>query len=242
MSDNKGNIEFYQSPNGDLQPDVKLHDDTVWLTQDQMTMLFDRDKSTISRHIKKIFSEEELTPESVVAKYATTASDGKTYQVEYYNLDVIISVGYRVKSKQGTQFRIWATNVLKDHLRKGYSLNTRRLQQYGADIKSLMSLLENAVGKYALAEPEAEEMIKIIRHYVSSFSLLQQYDEQTLKEPKGIKPSQTIQAEEARHAVAGLKAELIKRGEASDLFGKERGDSFAAIIGNIEQTFDGAPL
>ena len=105
--------------------------DTVWLSIDQMAELFQRDKSTISRHIKNIFSEGELVRESVVANFATTASDGKTYQVDYYNLDVIISVGYRVKSKRGTQFRIWATNILKEYMRKGFALDDERLKNLG---------------------------------------------------------------------------------------------------------------
>jgi len=122
-----GKIILYQSEDGHTSMDVHLKDETVWLTLNQMAELLDRDKSVISRHLGNVFQTGELAREAVVAKNATTASDGKTYQVDYYNLDAIISVGYRVNSKRGTQFRIWATTILKDHLVRGYSLNQRRL-------------------------------------------------------------------------------------------------------------------
>ena len=118
-------IVIYQTDDGNTNIDVRLENETVWLSLDLMSDLFQRDKSTVSRHIKNIFSEGELVRKSVVANYATTASDGKTYNVEYFNLDVIISVGYRVKSKRGTQFRIWANRVLKDYLVKGYAVNEK---------------------------------------------------------------------------------------------------------------------
>ncbi len=127
----QGEIIIYQSENGNTIIDVRMENDTVWLTLDQMSALFQRDKSTISRHIKNIFNEGELIRNSVVANFATTASDGKTYQVDYYNLDVIISVGYRVKSIIGTQFRIWATERLKEYMIKGFTMDDERLKGYG---------------------------------------------------------------------------------------------------------------
>ncbi len=127
----KSNIIIYTTEDGMTKIETTFDEDTVWLSIDQMAELFQRDKSTISRHIKNIFSEGELERESVVANFATTAADGKTYQVDYYNLDVIISVGYRVKSNRGTQFRIWAPNILKEHLRKGFALDYERLKNLG---------------------------------------------------------------------------------------------------------------
>ncbi|MEC4184217.1 RhuM family protein [Adlercreutzia sp. R21] len=121
-------IEIYESPDGDIRLNVQLEDETVWLSLDQMALLFGRDKSTISRHLKNTFEEKELEREAVVAKYATTAQDGKVYQVDHYNLDVIISVGYRVKSQQGVRFRQWATRVLKEYAVKGFALDDRRLK------------------------------------------------------------------------------------------------------------------
>ena len=127
----KSNIVIYTTEDGLTKIETTFDEDTVWLSIDQMAELFQRNKSTISRHIKNIFSEGELMRESVVANFATTASDGKKYQVDYYNLDVIISVGYRVKSKRGTQFRIWATNILKEYMRKGFALDDERLKNLG---------------------------------------------------------------------------------------------------------------
>ena len=128
MKANNDQMLIYQSEDGSIKIDVRFEQDTVWLTQAQMCMLFGRDKSTISRHIKNVFEEGELDISSVVAEYATTATDGKVYQVDYYNLDVIISVGYRVKSQQGTQFRIWATQRLKEYIIKGFVLNDERFK------------------------------------------------------------------------------------------------------------------
>ena len=130
-NNNTQEIIIYQTDDGAVKIDVKMTDDTVWLSLDLMAELFQRDKSTISRHIKNIFNEGELSHDSVVANFATTAADGKTYQVEYYNLDVIISVGYRVKSQRGTQFRIWATKRLNEYIRKGFTLDDARLKKLG---------------------------------------------------------------------------------------------------------------
>ena len=131
--DNKrhGEMLVYQTEDGLTKIDVNMQSETVWLSLDQMADLFQRDKSTISRHIKNIFDEGELDRNSVVANFATTAADGKTYQVDYYNLDVIISVGYRVKSQRGVQFRIWATNVLKEYIKKGFAMDDDRLKELG---------------------------------------------------------------------------------------------------------------
>jgi len=129
--DNKGEVIIYQTEDGLSKFEVNLNNETVWLSIDQMSELFQRDKSTISRHIKNIFEEGELIRDSVVANFATTASDDKTYNVEYFNLDVIISVGYRVKSKRGTQFRIWANSVLKEYIIKGFAMDDDRLKGNG---------------------------------------------------------------------------------------------------------------
>ena len=129
--DNYGEILIYQTEDGLTKIDVNIHDETVWLSIDQTAELFQRDKSTISRHIKNVFQDGELVRNSVVANFATTASDGKTYQVDYYNLDVIISVGYRVKSQRSVQFRIWATSILKEYIKKGFAMDDNRLKELG---------------------------------------------------------------------------------------------------------------
>ena len=142
-SENRGEIIIYKEPRGKAAIDVKLQEETVWLSQDQMTRLFDKNKRTISEHIRNVFKEKELHEKSVVRKFRTTARDGKSYEVTYYNLDVIISVGYRVKSKNGTQFRIWATRVLREHLVKGFTVNERRLKELHQAAHLLYFLVKN---------------------------------------------------------------------------------------------------
>ncbi|MHA1540628.1 MAG: RhuM family protein [Alphaproteobacteria bacterium] len=238
----KGSVQFYKTKNGDLQLDVKLQNETVWLSQGQMSKLFDKNKSTISRHINNVFREGELEENSVVAKYATTGTDGKSYQVEYYNLDVIISVGYRVKSQRGTQFRIWATSILKNHIKQGYSLYTRKLEQQGIDVNALIKLLEKAFNRKALQTSETSEILNIIQRYSSTFNVLFRYDKDELGNIKGSPPSIELKISDAKKAITSLKNELLKKGEATDLFGKERADIFTSIIGNIEQSFGGQLL
>lgn len=241
----QNDIEFYTSDDGHLKIDVTVQDESVWLTLNQIAKLFGRDKSVISRHIKNIFDTEELEKESTVAKNATVQKEGNrdvARDVDFYNLDLILSVGYRVNSKQGTQFRKWATSVLKDHLLKGYTLNQKRLEQQGKDFQNLTSLLEHSVKKYELGSPEAIEMISIIKSYAYSFTLLQQYDEQTIQAPKGTIPHKELSIHDARHLIQEFKTTLMKKGEATSLFGNEKDNSFEAIIGNIKQTFGGEYL
>lgn len=176
---NYGEILIYQTEDGLTKINVNMQDETVWLSLDQMAELFQRDKSTVSRHIKNVFEDGELTREAVVANFATTASDGKTYQVDYYNLDVIISVGYRVKSQRGVQFRIWATNVLKEYMIKGFAMDDERLKGNGGgsywkelldrirDIRSSEKVLYRQVlDLYATSvdyDPHSEESIKFFK-------------------------------------------------------------------------------
>lgn len=166
MNDSK--IEIYQIENGKTEISVKLENESVWLNLNQMLELFQRDKSVISRHINNIFKEKELEKESVVAKNATTAKDGKIYQVDYYNLDVIISVGYRIKSKRGTQFRIWASKILKDYLVKGFSLNEKRLVHQNEQLRELqesVKILGNVLNYKELSNTESVGLLKIISEY-----------------------------------------------------------------------------
>jgi len=239
----KNPVEIYQSADGQVELDVSLRDETVWLTQSQLVELFKRDKSVISRHINNIFREGELERESVVAKNATTARDQKQYYVDYYNLDVIISVGYRIKSNRGVQFRQWATKTLKQHLVKGYTLNQQRLQNLGADMEQLMDLTQHTLLRHELVSPEGLQLTKLIGDYARSWTLIQAYDEQSLEQPesKSDQPVVLLQ-KEALSAIGQLKTELIKREEASDLFGQLTTNGLDSALGAIEQTFDGNPL
>jgi Virulence protein RhuM family len=166
--DGNGNIIFYQTESGNSQIEVKLENDTVWLSLTQLAVLFDRDKSVISKHLSGIFKEKELIRESVVAKNATTAADGKKYQVDYFNLDVIISIGYRVKSVRGTQFRIWANQVLKEYLVRGYAIDQKRFQDQSRqleELKQTVKLLGNVIENKTLNSDEATGLLKVVTDY-----------------------------------------------------------------------------
>ena len=240
-----GEIFLYQSPDGEVRLDVQLERETVWLSLDQMAKLFGRDKSVISRHLRNVFVCGELERKPVVAKIATTAADGKTYQVEHFNLDAILSVGYRVNSKRGTQFRIWATCTLRNHLIQGYTLNEKRLREKGLkEIEQAVELLARTLSQHGLVTDEGRAVLDLVQRYTRAWRLLLEYDENRLgavpRTP--VSPSASLSLRQAREAIGRLRDELRTRGEASDLFGREHGDQLAAVLGNIEQTFDGRPL
>jgi prophage maintenance system killer protein/prophage antirepressor-like protein len=226
------------------QVEVRLEGETLWLSLQQLADLFGRDKSVISRHLKNIFETSELERNSVVAKNATTAADGKVYQVEYFNLDAIISVGYRVNSTQATRFRQWATRVLREHLTRGYSLNEHRLAQQGlAELEQAVELLGKTLTRQELVTDIGREVVGLILGYARTWRLLLDYDEDRLSIPAGAQPARgVLRLEEARRALDALAGELRSRGEASELFARDRGDGLAAILGNIEQTMFGEPL
>ncbi len=234
-------IEIYQTQDGITQVEVRFDNDTVWLSLQQMADVFGRDKSVISRHLKKIFDTEELEQNSVVAKNATTATDGKTYQVDYYNLDVIISVGYRVNSKAGVAFRRWATARLKDYLLKGYAINQDRLAQNAHELEQALLLIQKTAKSPELTLDGGRGLVDIVSRYTQTFLWLQQYDEGLLSDPKGELGGALPSLDEARQALAGLKADLVAKGEATELFAKERGDGLSAILGNLQQTVFGEP-
>ena len=226
------------------QVEVRLEGETLWLSLQQLADLFGRDKSVISRHLRNIFAAKELERDSVVAKNATTAADGKTYQVEYFNLDAIISVGYRVNSGQATRFRQWSTRVLREHLTQGYSLNEHRLAQQGlAELEQAVDLLGKTLTRQALVTDIGREVVGLILGYAKTWRLLLDYDEGKLSVPPGTQPARGVLGlDEAHRALDALAGELRQRGEASDLFARDRGEGLAAILGNIEQTMFGDPL
>jgi len=241
-----GNIVLYQADSGHSSLDVHVHlvDDTVWLNQAQMTDLFQRNKRTISEHIRNMFKEKELNEKTVVRKFRTTADDGKTYQINYYNLDVIISVGYRVKSKQGTRFRIWATSIIKDHLVKGYTLHQRRLAETGiGEAQQMLALLANTLTSHNMITDEGQSVLDVVSHYAKTWQLLWQYDEDKFPAAKTKQETTaTFAIDKVRTAIDSLKQELAAKGEATDIFGNERNDGLSGIIGAIQQTFGGQDL
>lgn len=244
MKDEYGEIILYQKDDGQSSLEVRLKDETVWLSLNQIAELFDRDKSVISRHLNNTFKSGELRRDAVVAKNATTAADGKTYHVDYFNLDAIISVGYRVNSIRGTQFRIWATSLLREHFIKGYTVNERRLAEKGLmEMEQAVVLLSKTLQSHELVTDEGKAVLEVVNKYAKSWTLLLQYDEQRLGAPKESSAAQNVLGyQKAKEAITALKTELVKKGEASDLFGQERGQSLHGVLGNINQTFGGDEL
>jgi len=239
-------IIIYQSADGQAQLEVNLRNDTLWLSLDQIAGLFDRDKSVISRHIKNIFSEKELMPAATVAKNATVQIEGDrrvTREIDYYNLDMILSVGYRVSSGRATQFRIWSTNVLRDYLVKGAALNQKRLAERNlSELEATIGMIRQAMDRKQLTTDEAQGLLQVVTDYADTWLTLQRYDEDALTEPKGRKPGYEFTVAAARAAITQLKTALVNQKQATDLFGRERGESFAGIIGNLYQTFGGDEL
>ncbi len=229
-------IEIYKSKTGETQVEVRFEHDTVWLNLNQIAQLFGRDKSVISRHLSAVFRDNELDRHSVVAKNATTALDGKTYQVDFYNLDAILSVGYRVNSKQGTQFRIWATQRLRDYLVEGISINKKRLQE----LEKIVEVISKTTIDQTHDLAEAKGLLHILNHYTKSFILLNQFDSASLplQNLNGVVTYQ-IEYDEAVQAIEILKSELIQKNEATPLFGNQKDKSFEGILRSILQTFDG---
>ena len=235
-------IEIYQTLEKQTEIHVRFEGETVWLTQSQITELFQKDRTVITRHINNVFKDGELDEKVVCAKFAHTTKHGaikdKTQEttVKHYNLDVIISVGYRVKSKRGTQFRQWATQRLKDYLAKGYALNEKRLAQ----LHQTIQLISAGGNVDTLQLHEAKGLLEIITNYTQSFVLLNQFDSNNLNSGKLTENiTYEIQYPEAKFAVEELKKKLIKKKEATALFGNEKDEGFKSSLRSIVQTFDG---
>lgn len=237
-------IVIYRAKDGHVQLDVTFDKETVWLSLNQMVNLFGRDKSVISRHLSNVFKDQELEKKSVVANYATTAADGKTYQVEYYNLDAIISVGYRVNSKEGVAFRQWATSVLKEHLIKGYSIHTQQIAKRGfSELEQTVALLQKTLKDHELVSDLGVEAIRLVLKYAKTWHLLLAYDEDKLALPHLKKKAAfKLTYPDAMKAILFLKSDLLSREEATPLFAYERDKGLESILHNIEQTFEGEPL
>jgi hypothetical protein len=207
-------VELYKTSSGETKIEVRFEDETAWLSLNQIAELFDRDKSVISRHLKNIFKENELDYNSAVAKNATVQMEGKREvkrEIEFYNLDAIISVGYRVNSKQGTQFRIWATNRLREYLIQGYSINQKRLNE----LNQVVQIIENTKSKQLDNQiNEAKGLLDILGNYTKSFILLNQYDSNSI-EINGLESKITyeIEYDEAVEAISKLRRKLISKNE-----------------------------
>lgn len=234
-------IIIYQAENGKTQIDVKLQDETVWLTQKQMAELFDKNVRTVNEHINNIFKEGELDKNSVIRNFRITANDGKQYDTNFYNLDVIISVGYRVKSLRGTQFRIWANSILKDYLVKGYAINEKVLQTQKEKISVLqtsINLLSRSLTNQIETVDEAQQVAIILDKFAKGLDLLDNFDHKTLdKKGETKRVAVRISTKEFLSVVNKMKSEF-----ASDVFANPKDDSFESSVNQIYQTFDGAEL
>lgn len=237
-------IEIYQTSDGQTQVEVRFGQETVWLSQAQMAQLFGKDVRTINEHIGNTFAEGELEKEPTIRKFRIVRQEGSRSvkrEIDHYNLDMIISVGYRVKSPQGVAFRRWATARLKDYLLKGYALNQSRLQQNAAELEQAVALIRKTAASPELTVESGRGLVDIIGRYAQTFLWLQQYDEGLLSEPKAQAGGTLPTVGEARAALAQFKQQLITRGEATELFARERDGGLEALLGNLEQTVFGEP-
>jgi prophage maintenance system killer protein len=245
----RGEIVIYRDRHKKASLEVHLEQETVWLSQAKMAELFGKDIRTVSEHVQNIYKEGELKRNSTIRKFRIVQTEGKRQverEIDFYNLDVIISVGYRVKSQRGTQFRIWATGVLRDHIIKGVTVNQKRIQELKgkqlAEFGEALALLESAKQK-AQTRDETAGLLEVITDYANAWLLLQKYDEGTLETDRVHKHlAYALTYVDARNAIAELKKELLRKREAGDLFGMERGHGLEAILGNLNQTFGGEPL
>lgn len=245
MSDQK-DVIIYESQEGDTKLEVNLQEETVWLTQEQLSLLFNKDVRTVSEHITNIYEEGELDKKPTIRKFRIVRKEGNRQvkrNIQHYNLDVIISVGYRVKSIEGTRFRKWATNILKQHLIEGYTLNQKRLQEKAEkyeELQQTLKVMKHALkSREALNATEAEGLLNVITDFSYSLEMLDRYDHGQLDLPEtGSPDSWKITYEQAQEAIEALRGQT----QASELFGREKDESLKSSIAAIYQSFDGEEL
>lgn len=225
---NEKEIVLFETEDKSIALPVMVENESVWLNRNQMSALFERDVKTIGKHINNALKEELAEQNSVVAKFATTAADNKKYMVEHYNLDVIISVGYRVKSKRGVEFRRWANSVLKEYIIKGYAVNHNRMNQLN-EVIQVMKRVESSL--------DSKQVLTVVERYSHALELLDAYDHQNMTRPKGSEAIYVLTYEECRKVIDSMKF-----GESSSLFGNEKDDSFKGSIGAVYQSFGGEDL
>jgi prophage maintenance system killer protein len=237
-----GEVVLYRARGGKVELQVRVESDTVWLTQAQMATLFGRERSVVTKHLRNVFREHELDQKSNVQNLHIPSSDKP---VGHYSLNAIISVGYRVKSKQGAHFRIWATQTLRDHLLRGYTLSEKRLRERGVDeLEQAVDLLSNTLRNQALVTEQGRAVLDVVQRYTRAWRLLLEYDENRLPTSPAhpVAPCGELTLQDARAAIRDLRTSLASRNESSDLFGRERNEQLHGILGAIEQTFDGGLL
>jgi death-on-curing family protein len=240
----KGKIIIYQTSKKEVELRVRLKKETVWLDAHQMAQIFGVNRPAVVKHINNIYKTGELDKKPTCSILEQVAADGKARKMNLYNLDMIISVGYRVNSKRATQFRIWATNVLKSYLVKGYAVNQKKLLEEREKFRELQNaivFLQEKTQKKQLKGQE-KEILNLLAGYNKTMSVLEQYDKGKLRKPKGQRAQFVLEFEDCRKIITELKKELINKKEAGDLFGKETGGKFEGTVKNLYQTFGGKEL
>jgi len=242
-----GEVLVYEAPDGEVRVDVRLERETVWLTQRQMAELFDTSTDNVGLHLKNVYSDNELEEPATTEDFSVVQTEGKRRvqrNLKHYNLDAIISVGYRVNSRRGVRFRQWATRTLRDHLVRGYTLNEHRLAERGLqEARQTLDLLARTLANQALVDDTGRAVLELIVGYADTWRLLLEYDEDRLALPPGARPSTgVLDPTRAVAAIADFKGELMARNEATALFGNPRGDALEAILASIEQTMFGESL
>jgi len=235
-------VEIYQASNGQIEFKGDFKHETLWASLEQISKLFGRDKSGISRHIKNIFASGELHKDTTVAKIATVQKEGNRKvkrEIEYYNLDMILSIGYRVDSKEATHFRRWSSSVLKKYLINGYAINDEKAKKQ----KDILNNLKQTIAFLTTKEIGVEkEILSLLQSYTKSLSLLEEYDKSSIKDFDGNRCGYNITYKEVRGVIKKLKSNLIQKGEATELFANEKADELKSIIGNLYQTYGGEEL
>ena len=244
MDDDSGELVIFQEAGKPVEVRLDAQRDTVWLTQRQMADLFETSTDNVSLHLKNIFADGELSEAATTEDSSVVRQEGKrkvTRQVRHYNLDAIISAGYRVSSKRAVLFRQWATRTLREHLTQGYTLNRQRFEANARELEAALQLVRKAAQSPELRGDEGRGLVDVVTRYAQTFLLLQRYDEGLLSEPQTVAGGKLPKLEEARVELAKLKADLVGRGEATQLFAQERGDGLGALLGNLDQSVFGAP-
>jgi len=238
-----GELVIYQSDDGS-EVSVRLEGNTIWLTQRQLSDILETSTDNIGLHLKNIYASGELGETATTEDFSVVQQEGPrsvSRKTKHYNLDAIISVGYRVNSKRGTQFRQWATTILRDHLMQGWTLDRARFEHNATELEAALALVRKTAQSPDLIAETGRGLVEIVSRYTQTFLLLQRYDEGLLTDPSGTAGGVMPSLAEVRQSIASLKADLMLRDEASDLFGLERDDALAALLGNLDQSIFGEP-
>ena len=242
--ENQNPIAIYEGPDQAVEVRLDTGQDTVWLSQRQMADLFGKDVRTVNEHVQNVYAEHELSRDATIRDFRIVRQEGNrqvTRTIEHYNLDVIISVGYRVNSQQGTRFRQWATRILREHLTQGWTLNHQRFEANARELEAALALVRKAAQSPELDGRSGRGLVDIVSRYAQTFLLLQRYDEGLLTDPEA-QPGGTLPTlREARTALDNLKAELMNRKEATELFARDRDEGLASLLGNLDETIFGEP-